>query len=206
MQFENQPDLGEHTCTYTPTSIFWPSGLCPGLPRWAGTRTNLDFTEARDSEWQWHQMGHVQICTSPQTDNHASPHQSVFYRPDALPATQPRASKHWREENCFMERGPFLSLSTPSSLRYLSRWDVFCILEFLFFITTVCHFGTLVTVTSWQINYIQCSPIKKQSPRKKILHFSSGCMNFSETFRLCMWVFTTFTTYPANSIETIDMI
>ena len=35
-------------------------------------KTNLDFTEARDSEWQWHQLGHMQICTSPQTDNHAS--------------------------------------------------------------------------------------------------------------------------------------
>jgi len=23
-------------------------------------KTNLDFTEARDSEWQWHQLGHVQ--------------------------------------------------------------------------------------------------------------------------------------------------
>jgi len=35
-------------------------------------KTNLDFTEARDSEWQWHQLGHMQVCTSPQTDNHAS--------------------------------------------------------------------------------------------------------------------------------------
>jgi len=34
--------------------------------------TNLDFTEARDSEWQWHQLGHMQVCTSLQTDNHAS--------------------------------------------------------------------------------------------------------------------------------------
>jgi len=25
--------------------------------------TNLDFTEARDSEWQWHQLGHMQVCT-----------------------------------------------------------------------------------------------------------------------------------------------
>jgi len=25
-------------------------------------KTNLDFTEARDSEWQWHQLGH--ICKS----------------------------------------------------------------------------------------------------------------------------------------------
>jgi len=35
-------------------------------------RTNLDFTEARDSEWQWHQLGHMQVCTSLQTDNHTS--------------------------------------------------------------------------------------------------------------------------------------
>ena len=34
-------------------------------------KTNLDFTEARDSEWQWHQLGHMQVCTSLQTDNHA---------------------------------------------------------------------------------------------------------------------------------------
>jgi len=35
-------------------------------------RTNMDFTKAGDSEWQWHQLGHMQICTSPQTDNDAS--------------------------------------------------------------------------------------------------------------------------------------
>ena len=49
--------------------------LFPGLPRWAGTRkvkTNLDFTEARDSEWQWHQLGHMQVCTLHQTDSHTS--------------------------------------------------------------------------------------------------------------------------------------
>jgi len=32
----------------------------------------VDFTEARDSERQWHQLGHMQVCTSLQTDNHAS--------------------------------------------------------------------------------------------------------------------------------------
>ena len=26
----------------------------------------------RDSEWQWNLLGHMQICTSLQTDNHAS--------------------------------------------------------------------------------------------------------------------------------------
>jgi len=32
----------------------------------------MDFTEAIDSEWQWHQLGHMQVCTSLQTDNHDS--------------------------------------------------------------------------------------------------------------------------------------
>ena len=40
--------------------------------RYQKGKTNLDFTEARDSEWQWHQLGHMQVCTSHQTDNHAS--------------------------------------------------------------------------------------------------------------------------------------
>jgi len=35
-------------------------------------KTNLDFTGARDSEWQWNPLGHMQVCTSLQTDNHAS--------------------------------------------------------------------------------------------------------------------------------------
>jgi len=35
-------------------------------------KTNLDFTEARASEWQWHQLGYMQVCTLLQTDNHAS--------------------------------------------------------------------------------------------------------------------------------------
>ena len=35
-------------------------------------KTYLDFTEARDSEWQWHQLGHMQVCILLQTDNHAS--------------------------------------------------------------------------------------------------------------------------------------
>ena len=37
-----------------------------------GKTSNLDFTEARESEWQWHQLGHMQVCASLQTDNHAS--------------------------------------------------------------------------------------------------------------------------------------
>jgi len=40
----------------------------------------------------------MQVCTSLQTENHANTPPLVFYRPDALPATQPTASKHWRHQ------------------------------------------------------------------------------------------------------------
>jgi len=56
--------------------------------------TNLDLSEARDSEWQWHQLGHMQVCTLLQTDNHTSTPPLFFPGPDALPAAQQTASKH----------------------------------------------------------------------------------------------------------------
>ena len=62
------------------------------VSRYQKSKTNLDFTEARDGEWQRHQLGYVQVCTSLQADNHASTPQLSFYREDALPATQPTVS------------------------------------------------------------------------------------------------------------------
>jgi len=42
-----------------------------GTSQYQKGKTNLDFTEARDSEWHWHQLGHMHVCTLLQTDNHA---------------------------------------------------------------------------------------------------------------------------------------
>jgi len=64
------------------------------VSRYQKGKTNLDFTEARDSGWQWHQLYHMQVYTSLQTDNYASTQPLSFYRPDALPAAQPTDSKH----------------------------------------------------------------------------------------------------------------
>jgi len=55
-------------------------------------KTNLDFTEAGDSEWQRHQLGRMQVCTLLQANNHASTPPQFFFRPDALPAAQPTVS------------------------------------------------------------------------------------------------------------------
>jgi len=64
---------GKGTHTHTHTHTF--NGPLAGTTRvswYQKGKTNLDFTEARDSEWQWHQLGHMQVCTSLRTDNHAS--------------------------------------------------------------------------------------------------------------------------------------
>jgi len=61
------------TNTHTHTHPFnGPLSRTTQVSRYQKGTTNLDFTEARDSEWQWHQLGHMQVCTSLQRDNHAS--------------------------------------------------------------------------------------------------------------------------------------
>ena len=58
-----------HTHTHTFNGSF---SRTTQVSRYQKGKTNLDFTEARDSEWQWHQLGHMQVCTSLQIDNHTS--------------------------------------------------------------------------------------------------------------------------------------
>ena len=64
------------------------------VSRYQEGKTNLDFTEARDSEWQWHPLGHMQACTSLQSDNHASTPPLSFFtgRMPFLPPNQQRQS------------------------------------------------------------------------------------------------------------------
>ena len=65
-----------HTYTHTFNGPF--SGTTR-VSQYQKCKTNLDFTEARDNEWQWHRLGHIQACTTLQTANHAStPSLSLF--------------------------------------------------------------------------------------------------------------------------------
>jgi len=56
------------------------------VSRYQKGKTNLDFTEARNSEWQWHQLGHMQVCTSLQADNHASTPSLSFLQTNSVKA------------------------------------------------------------------------------------------------------------------------
>jgi len=62
------------------------------VSRYQKGKTNLDFTEARDSEWQWHQLGHMQVCTSLQTDNHNSTPPLKVFLQAACPSCRPTNS------------------------------------------------------------------------------------------------------------------
>jgi len=68
------------------------------VSRYQKGKTSLDFTEARDSEWQWHQLGHMHVCISLQTDSHASTPQLKFFT-GRLPFLPPNQQHHSTEGN-----------------------------------------------------------------------------------------------------------
>jgi len=80
--------------THTHTHL---TALFPGLPEWAGTtKVKPIWILLKQETVSGSGIGWA-ICKSApgsrQTTTPA-PHHSVFYRPDALPAAQPTASKH----------------------------------------------------------------------------------------------------------------
>ena len=83
------------THTHTHLTALFRDYLGEPVPLYQKGKTNLDFTEARDtvsgSGISW------AICKSAPRSRQITmpaPHRSVFYRPDALPVAQPAASKH----------------------------------------------------------------------------------------------------------------
>ena len=81
-------------CSHIHTRL---TALCPGQPWWAGTRKVkpiwILLKQEIVSEWQWHQLGHMQVCTSLQTDNHAST-QPLSFLQGGCPSCCPTNSVH----------------------------------------------------------------------------------------------------------------
>jgi len=85
-------------------------GIRPVKTEWWGTVT------ARDGA-----LDHTQIiCTSRQTDNHASTSPLSCYRPDAVPAIQPTPSKRWRQFHKKTNKG---ENSTFANCHHWRRWQ-----------------------------------------------------------------------------------
>jgi len=103
--------------------------LFPGLPRWANTLKvkPIWILPKQDIEWQWHQLGRMEICTSPKTDNHASIPSLNFLQEG--PSCQPTnsvgwLSKHWRQNTLRLKRIYFKqNRSAFSALTLLVGWQ-----------------------------------------------------------------------------------
>ena len=92
-----EPKTKKYKNTHTHTHPFnVPLSGTTWVSRYQKGKTKLDFTEARDSEWQWHHLGRMQVCTLLQTDNHANTHHSVFLQagcPSCRPTNSIKAMK-----------------------------------------------------------------------------------------------------------------
>jgi len=62
------------------------------VSRYQKGKTNMDFTEARDSGWQWHQLDHMQVCPLLQTDNHTSTPTLLCFLQAGCPSGHPKKS------------------------------------------------------------------------------------------------------------------
>ena len=94
----NECSSSSSSSTHTHTHTF--NGSLSGttqVSRYQKGKTNLDFTEARDSGWQWHQLGYMQVCTrSRQTTTPAAHHSYVFLQagcPSCRPTNSVKALK-----------------------------------------------------------------------------------------------------------------
>jgi len=119
-----------HSCltVHTHTRL---TALCMRLPGWAGTRKvkliwilqNQETVSGSGVSWA--------ICKSAPRFRQittSAPHHSVFYRPDALPVTQPTASKHWRQLFMPIQTAGYL---TEAHCQFHARCSLKCFHLFL---------------------------------------------------------------------------
>ena len=96
-QLKLPPFVHTHTHT-TVLLLFWNMSGTTRVSRYQKgktrqVKTNLDLLEQEIVSGSGICWAICKVCTSSQITTPTS-HHSVFYRPDALPATQPTASKH----------------------------------------------------------------------------------------------------------------
>jgi len=104
-------DHPSHTHVHTHNRF---TAIFPGPPGWAGARKLLDFMVQGKINRDRHRPSGL-------TSAHLH-HTPIFYRPDALPATQPTVSKHWSPISVVTNSVPVcIKLSTEIIAKPLSH-------------------------------------------------------------------------------------
>ena len=139
-----------HTHTHTRlTALFL------GLPGWTGTRKvkplwillRQETGSGRGISWA--------ICKSAPCSRQTTmpaPHHSVFFRPDALPAAQPTASKHWMQQNSWIIKQNYLVLNWEPPAD--TNWPVHGVSTHL---ENSWYFINLATVAVKQLYVCKCN-------------------------------------------------
>ena len=109
------------------------------VSRYQKGKTNLDFTEVRDSEWQWHQLGHMQVCTLLQTDNHASTPPVSFLQAGCLSCSPTNTVKALKEALPCYRRVQLINTSTYRPLSAFRTQEITLLGDFGVSAACICH-------------------------------------------------------------------
>jgi len=77
-------------------------------------KTNLGFTEARDSEWQWHPLGRMQLHLAP--DRPPCQHPTAQFFTDRMPFLPPN-QQHQSTEGINQSINQFVNIASAQHSR-----------------------------------------------------------------------------------------
>ena len=143
----NAEYASSHARTHTHARL---TALCPGLPGWAGTRNVKPICILLKQETVSGSGISWAICKPAPRSRQITmlaPHRSVFYRPDALPATQPTEMTYIVSNGAFKlysnQLRPAEALKATNEIKILCpiarRWDAHRLLNGRCGISMVVH-------------------------------------------------------------------
>jgi len=156
------------------------TALFPGPPRWAGTGkvkpiwillkqetvsgSGISWAICKVASRSW------QITTP-------APHHSVFYRPDALPAAQPTASRHWRQLSYIAFQGIFRLFQNKATLLWIKKY--FCHgTSTIASIVNLVRPITAASLSHWAFTFVYCPTRRFWSSASLLGVVRVGCFDF----------------------------
>jgi len=168
------PQQHTHTYTHTHTHTFnGPFSRTTQVSQYQKGKTNPDFTEARDSEWQWQQLGYML-----QTDNHTST-PSLCFLQAGCPSCRPTNSvKALKASVCLSKEQTI----TYNCMKALCTW-LHCAPSYR--LSAVCsscsrRLSCAWTSCSWDVLSASCSRVSASSTSRRRRTFSSSCRSFTQ--------------------------